>query len=118
MIRVILVILIIMSESLHSTSRKNMFSVVKILYVLASDNMFSVKSLNSTRLVAVLRPGPAQPFPVPSDRGGGGTRFWGPTPVLGGPLLLPETLFFCLQFCWEMKSILLGTKTFACGTSR
>ena len=63
---------------------------------IASENMFSVKSFYPTRLVAVLRSGPAQPSPVQYDRGGGDTRFWGLTSVLGSPLSLPKALFFGL----------------------
>ena len=70
------------NESLHSPSR---------------ENMFSVKSLNLTRLVAVLRPGPPQPSPVPSDLG---ERVSGVP--LGDPLLFPEALFF------GFRSILRG----------
>ena len=75
---------------------------------IASENKFSVKRLNPTRLVAVLGPGPVQPSPVPSDRGH--AFLWSHFRYL--------KFFFGLRFCAEIKSILLGTKTFACGTSR
>ena len=77
--------------------------------------MFFLKSFNSTRLVAVLRPGPAQPFsPVR------GARISGvPLRCLEAHFHYLEPFFFGLQFYAEMKlSILLETKTFASGTSR